>query len=62
MGVQSYIRPVCAGIFPARPLAQEFTLMRALGAKLESGGGKADLFHLNLTHEAIHWGTFADHP
>jgi hypothetical protein len=23
---------------------------------------KADLFHLNLTHEALNWVTYADHP
>lgn len=28
-------------------LVQEFNLARALGDKLESGGSKADLFHLN---------------
>ncbi len=41
---------------------QEFTLARALGDKLESGGGKVDLLHLNLTHEALNWVTYADHP
>jgi hypothetical protein len=43
-------------------LIQKLTLARALGDKLESGGGKADLFHLNLTHEALNWVTFADVP
>ncbi len=39
-----------------------FTLARALGHKFESGGGKADLFHLNLTLETLNWVTFADVP
>jgi len=43
-------------------LIEEFTLARALGHKFESGGGKADLIHLNLTHEMLNWVTFADHP
>ncbi len=43
-------------------LVQKFTLARALGHKFESGGGKADLFHLNLTHETLNWVTFADVP
>jgi len=43
-------------------LVQKFTLARALGHKFESGGGKADLFHLNLTRETPNWVTFADVP
>jgi hypothetical protein len=43
-------------------LIQKLTLARALGHKFESGCGKADLFHLNLTHEALNWVTFADPP
>jgi len=43
-------------------LVQEFTLTRALGHKFESGGGKADLFHLNLTHKTLNWATFIDIP
>ena len=41
-------------------LVQKFTLARALGDKFESCGGKADLFHLNLTHETLNRVTFAD--
>ncbi len=41
-------------------LVQKFTLARGLSHKFESGGGKADLFHLNLTHETLNWVTFAD--
>ena len=43
-------------------LVQEFTLARELGHKFESGYGKADLFHLNETHETLNWVTFADLP
>ena len=43
-------------------LVQKFTLARAFGDKFESGGGKADLFHLNLTLETLNWVTFADVP
>ena len=43
-------------------LVQEFTLARALGHKFEPGGGKANLFNLNLMHEALNWVTFADLP
>ena len=39
-----------------------FTLARALGHKFESDGGKADLFHLNLTRETLNLVTFADIP
>lgn len=39
-----------------------FTLARAFGYKFESGGSKADLFHLNLMHETLNWVTFADLP
>ena len=43
-------------------LIQKLTLARALGDKFESGGGKADLFHMNLTGETLNWVTFADVP
>ena len=43
-------------------LIQKLTLSRSLGHKFESGGGKADLFHLNLTRETLNWATFADLP
>jgi hypothetical protein len=43
-------------------LFQEFTLTREFCDKFESGGGKADLFHLNLTREALNWVTFEDLP
>ena len=43
-------------------LIQKLTLARALGDKFESGGGKANLFHLCLTHETLNWVTFADFP
>ena len=38
----------------------EFKLACELADKFESGGGKADLFHLNLTHDALSWVTFED--
>ncbi len=43
-------------------LFQGFALASAFGHKFESGGGKADLFHLNLTQEILNWVTFADLP
>jgi hypothetical protein len=38
-------------------LVQEFTL----ADKLESDCGKAEVFQLKLTHEALNWVTFANH-
>lgn len=43
-------------------MVQEFTLARALGHKFESGGGKTNLFHINLMNVTLNWVSFADLP